>query len=186
MNYPLLLLFTWIQSRDYWYKAHVIINNCQVTARTLTADLFQSKHPVGGKKKNHWIHILTAADSVKMQRLWELMNISQLAAGWVFRCSSPSLISLLGEDNFIPVASPWLISLNCRAADGQSGCFPGLVSVQFKPGRCERDTWLWWRDTLGQQRAGGGVCAKSESRSGQRWPAEKEATVSVEYSRKHN
>lgn len=52
------------------------------------------------------------------------MNISKLAAGWVLRCSSPPLISLLGEDNFIPVASPWLICLDCKA--GGQGVFLAL------------------------------------------------------------
>ena len=87
------------------------------------------------------------------------MNISQLASGWLFRCSSPPLIPLMGEDNFIPVASPWLISPDCEAAGRQTGCFPGLVSGGFMPGRCEQDTWLW-RNTQGQLGAGGAAWAK--------------------------
>lgn len=37
------------------------------------------------------------------------------------------LISLLGEDNFIPVASPWLISADCKAAER-----PGVFLAPFQ------------------------------------------------------
>jgi len=38
------------------------------------------------------------------------MKISQLAAAGCLDAVHPPLIPLLGEDNFIPVASAWLIS----------------------------------------------------------------------------
>lgn len=55
------------------------------------------------------------------------MNISQLAAGWAFRCCSPPLIDFpvegrqLYPPQQVPGASPWAAG----QTDGHAGSFPG-------------------------------------------------------------
>lgn len=85
---------------------------------------------------------LTAADNVKMQRLQPLMRVNPTGSLWIFKCSSPSLISPLGEDNFIPAASPRIISTDRK---------PRLLGSYSL---LEADTSLR-SNTKGQQRAAG-------------------------------
>lgn len=79
------------------------------------------------------------------------MNISKLAAGWVLRGSSPPLISLLGEDNFIPVASPWLICLDCKAGRHSAFLAPFQDDSRLAGTSGIPDS----REKLRKQRAGG-------------------------------
>lgn len=110
------------------------------------------------------------------------MNISKLAAGWVFRCSSPPLISLLGEDNFIPVASPWLISLDCEAdrqtvflASFQDDSSLAGVSRIPESGETHR----------GSKEQEGRLC-KEWVKKWTKMPSCEGAAVYGEYSRQHN
>lgn len=70
---------TGVQSQ-YWYRAHITINNCQDTVHMLTADSWPFSIPNSHTCESSVELHLTAAGSIKMQRLWPLMNISQLAA----------------------------------------------------------------------------------------------------------